>query len=182
MMDDGHVKSSDPTKVWSFQSNRWMDEELKLIQQHEQLLKRREALLSTTERYFDVNIQTSQSFIRDIHEATERNGILLQDVSERLDYIKQCNRSKSKKLDMLKNNYWLMVEQVFPVWLEDVQEYEERKRRNASSMLSIVDFPDIKNSKQNIIDHRSDNKTNQQSSQRSEVRSKSRSAHPASNR
>jgi len=103
--------------------DEWLQKELALSQRHEELVLCRETILRGTERFYDEQKNKSSSFISDIKKARQRNKALLQDVTGCLEELRQQRTHVgTPKFNTLKNNYWSMVKNVFPVWMDEAGE------------------------------------------------------------
>lgn len=107
--------------------DKWAEKELILNQKHLELLKRREALLQGSERYYDFSLKQPASFIFDIGKAMARNKQLMEEINLSMDQLIRENQ-ESTKFNLIKNNYWTMVRNVFPVWYSEMREYEAQKQ------------------------------------------------------
>ena len=111
-------------------------DELRLVHEHEQILRTREKLEEERKRVDDARAQDRKRLLKDRVEDERR----ADDLREAAAALKRRIGAElegggsgdgDKKLDDLRENYWAMVKNVKPVWDEEVLEYEERQKKKA---------------------------------------------------
>ena len=112
-------------------------DELRLVHEHEQILRTREKLEEERKRVDDARAQDRKRLLKDRVEDERRADDLREAAAalkRRIDAELEGGGSGDggdKKLDDLRENYWAMVKNVKPVWDEEVLEYEERQKKKA---------------------------------------------------
>ncbi|XP_064642405.1 uncharacterized protein LOC135496810 [Lineus longissimus] len=126
-----HVKSNSNSNMLD---TKYLKHEVELTQRHQEIILRREALLNGTEAFYDDKDDKSGSFIGTYNNAIERNQLLLQDMRQFSEEMKMKKRAKEDpRFTTLKNNYWSMVKNIFPVWSEEMREYKRRRNTPRSN-------------------------------------------------
>ena len=111
-------------------------DELRLVHEHELILRTREKLEEERKRVDDARAQDRKRLLKDRVEDERRADDLREAAAalkRRIDAELEGGGSGDgdKKLDDLRENYWAMVKNVKPVWDEEVLEYEERQKKKA---------------------------------------------------
>ena len=111
-------------------------DELRLVHEHEQILRTREKLEEERKRVDDARAQDRKRLLKDRVEDERRADDLREAAAalkRRIDAELEGGGSGDgdKKLDDLRENYWAMVKNVKPVWDEEVFEYEEKQKKKA---------------------------------------------------
>ncbi|XP_074655013.1 uncharacterized protein LOC141908740 [Tubulanus polymorphus] len=113
-----------------YSSNKWLKRDLELKRKHEEITARREALLSGLEAYYDKKTEKTDYFIGSFTAANERNHQIRKDLEQfGRDMKFKARAPEDPRFTTMKNNYWSMVKNVFPVWSEELREYKQKRRQ-----------------------------------------------------
>ncbi|XP_072031855.1 uncharacterized protein [Amphiura filiformis] len=103
-------------------TDKWLEQELELNQQHEEILERREALLYQAEWQLTGNHKLSSTIAQHWVYAKQRNQALIDKIKHSEAVFKErASIPPSRDFVASKEKYWQTLEQELPGWKTSVK-------------------------------------------------------------